>query len=473
MTIARSDLKFVKSATVTDTSANGGRMSYIEVLNRTKYNLFPRVTKPERMSGITRYRKEFVWNANSSNETAFDVLAYLTLPSLAGDAFRIAAGTQTDIQNNIDSTYKWYGSGHLSSSVNAGDNTISIDFEDTNVNLENGIMLAINSHILLNEDINSTVKPLDQVHWNESQWVSQTAPSIEAEDVYPYGTCLELLGGNKANIFSYSNNGHLEYHYIDTTVSTENMTPAPDGSTTIFTLTCPNHPIKAGEVHVQYTIGTFVYDAYDNGSGVITGTNITTGSTVDYETGVMSITFSTAPDNWSDIVVEYQKNNVSWTGNTVVVKLADTLLNNYTTANTIIGMCLSLGDLEPTKEPISENLSGGTFEEDKIVLANKGTIEQRWTLTFLDGSNYTCVGDTVGSVGQGVYTGLFAPINPDQGSPYLEIPSTCWVNLNAVAGNTVVFDTHPSSFGIWWREYVPSSTSAYSNNITLLELYVE
>jgi len=472
MTIARSDLKFVKSATVTDTNANGGRMSYIEVLNRTKYNLFPRVTKPERTAGITRYRKEFVWNANSSDETAFDVLAYLTLPSLADDAFRIAAGSQTDIQSNIDSTYKWYGSGYLSADVNAGDDTISIDFEDTNVDLENGILLAINSHILLNEDVNSTVKPLDQVYYNGSQWVSQAAPTVEEEDVHPYGTCLELLGGNKANIFSYSNNGHLEYHYVDATVSTENMSPAPDGSQTAFSLTCSNTPTKAGSFHIQYTIGTSVYDAYDDGSGNISGANISSGS-VNYSTGVVDITFSTAPDNGSTIPVAYQKNNVTWTGNTVAVKLADTLLNNYVTTNTVVGMCLSLGDLEPTKSKFSENLQGGSFDEDQIVLANKGTIEQRWTLTFTNGSDFTCVGDTVGSVGAGNYVSTFAPNNPDQGSPYLTIPASCWVGVTAIAGNTVVIDTHPSSFGIWWRENVPINTNAYSNNLTLLEIYVE
>ena len=194
MTIARSDLKFTKSATVTDTNANGGRMSYIEVLNRTKYNLFPRVTKPERGSGITRYRKEFIWNANSNDETAFDVLAYLTLPSLADDNFRIALGTQADVQSSINSSYKWYGSGHLSVDVLAEADTISIDFEDDDedehVDLENGILLAINSHILLSETVASTVKPLDQVYYNGSQWIAQLAGTVEEEDIHPQGTCL-------------------------------------------------------------------------------------------------------------------------------------------------------------------------------------------------------------------------------------------------------------------------------------------
>ena len=245
----------------------------------------------------------------------------------------------------------------------------------------------------------------------------------------------------------------------------------PDGVEVSFSLTCADSPTEAGSFYIQYTIES-LKEAYDNGAGSITGPNITAGS-INYDTGVLSLTFDTAPDNGTDIVVEYQKNNVSWAGNTATVKLADALLNGYASVNTVVGMCLSLGDLEPTKSRFSENLQSGSFDENEIILANKGTIEQRWTLSFTDGVSYTCVGDIVGSKGAGNTSDEFAPNNPDQNSPYLKIPAACWATVVAVAGNTVVIDTHPSSYGIWWRERVPVGTVAYSNNITLLELYVE
>ncbi len=96
MGVSKEDIKYVKSATVTDTSANGGRKSYNTIPNRTKYNLFPRVTRAERLDGITRYRKQFIWNKNTSLETAGSVMAYLLFPSPADDMFYIAAGTQSD-----------------------------------------------------------------------------------------------------------------------------------------------------------------------------------------------------------------------------------------------------------------------------------------------------------------------------------------------------------------------------------------
>ena len=328
-------------------------------------------------------------------------------------------------------------------------------------------------HILLNNDINSSVKPLDQVHWTGIQWVSQAAPTIEEEDVYPYGTCLELLGGNKANIFSYNNTSHLEYHYISTLITTENLTPTPDGTNTAFSLTCTDKPTEPGSFILRYTIGTQPYEVFDD-AGNFMSTHISSG-TVDYVSGIISITFNTAPDAGIDVSMEYQENNVIWTGTTnVVVNLAEGLSNNYSNINTVVGMCLDLGDLVPTKSKFSQNLpGGGNFNVDNLVLTNKGTIEQRWTLLFSNGADYTCTGDTVGSVGGSNYVSTFSPNNPDQNSPYLTISPSCWETLNAQMGDTVIIDTHPSSFGIWWRENVPINTVAYSNNITLLELYVE
>lgn len=472
MTIARNDLKFKKSATVTDTGINGGRMSYIDILNRTKYNLFPRVTKPERTIGLTRYRKEFVWNAESNNEIAFGVLAYPILPSLADDRFHIALGTQSDTQSDIDSTYEWHGTGFLNADVIAGDLVVAINFESTDVDLTNGTLLAINSFLRLNEDITSTVQPLNQVYYNGAMWIAQTAPTPEDEDVYPYGTCVELLGGDKANIFSYSGDGHLEYHRVAAAEYTENMAPAPDGIEVAFSLTCANLEVEESSVHIQYTIASTLYHAYDDGAGNITGTLINIGS-INYVSGLINITFSSAPDNASTISATYQESAVVWVGNTATVTLADSLLNNFVSTNTTIGMCLELEDLTPTKEKDSENLNAGSFDESKIDLTNLGSVEDTWTLAFTTNVNYTVVGSIVGSVGAGNVTGAFTPINPDQGAAYFSITTDCWIGVTAVAGDTVVFKTHPSSKPVWWREVVPALTVAYSNNLTMLEIYVE
>lgn len=77
-----------------------------------------------------------------------------------------------------------------------------------------------------------------------------------------------------------------------------------NGSTTTFNYTVPttinappNYPFT-----ITYTIGSVLYTANGNNAGVITGTNISSGS-INYSTGVLSLTFSTAPDNATPITL--------------------------------------------------------------------------------------------------------------------------------------------------------------------------
>ncbi len=101
MAVTENDVKFYKSETITDGASNGGRMSYVEVPNNVKHNLFPRVTKSERENGVTRYRKEFWANRNASNEVAYGLLLAIITPSNGDDRFYIKAGTQVDTQGDL------------------------------------------------------------------------------------------------------------------------------------------------------------------------------------------------------------------------------------------------------------------------------------------------------------------------------------------------------------------------------------
>ena len=56
MTISSSELKRYKPATITDTPANGGKMSAVESVSALKNNVFPDVSEDERTTGVTRYR---------------------------------------------------------------------------------------------------------------------------------------------------------------------------------------------------------------------------------------------------------------------------------------------------------------------------------------------------------------------------------------------------------------------------------
>ena len=160
MAISRSDVVFTKSETITDSNTNGGRKSYIEIPNRTKYNLFPRVTKPERDNGITRYRKEFIWNKNADNESVFGAMIYLLFPSPANDRFYLALGTQTDVQGDIDSSYKWYSGGKLNEDVTASSKQIKVLFENNDVYVDNDLTIAISSEFKINQSAQKAIQQI-------------------------------------------------------------------------------------------------------------------------------------------------------------------------------------------------------------------------------------------------------------------------------------------------------------------------
>ena len=76
-----------------------------------------------------------------------------------------------------------------------------------------------------------------------------------------------------------------------------------DGSTTSFSGTITNTPIKPGTISVGYTIGGTAYTATDDGNGNISGTDCS--GTINYDTGAWTLTFTTAPDNATNITAGY------------------------------------------------------------------------------------------------------------------------------------------------------------------------
>ena len=82
-----------------------------------------------------------------------------------------------------------------------------------------------------------------------------------------------------------------------------------DGATTSFNYTIANTPIGAYSVEINYTISGSNYIAYDDGAGNISGTSVS--GTIDYTTGSLSLTFTTAPDNGTNITIDYLHNSLT------------------------------------------------------------------------------------------------------------------------------------------------------------------
>ena len=91
--------------------------------------MFPNVTNTERTAGVTRYRKFFLRNENSSDLTLGTTRIWISERSSAADYFQITGGTDTDIESAADDYTNWSGTGLLASSVSSGEAQIEVTYD--------------------------------------------------------------------------------------------------------------------------------------------------------------------------------------------------------------------------------------------------------------------------------------------------------------------------------------------------------
>ena len=159
---------------------------------------------------------------------------------------------------------------------------------------------------------------------------------------------------------------------------------------------------------------------------------------------------------------------VSWNGDkaTLTFDTGVTLANTYTAANTRVGSVIEASNIEVSFDTWGESSASGTYDEttNPPVLDAIGSIEQTWTITFSDATNFTCVGDIAGSVGSGsIGGGDFAPNNTDFSKPFFTLADAGWAGTWA-NGDTVSFITHPASVPLWLKRTVPAGANSLSGN---------
>lgn len=97
-----------------------------------------------------------------------------------------------------------------------------------------------------------------------------------------------------------------------------------------------------------------------------------------------------------------------------------------------------------------------------VQLGNRGTIRQRWTLTYINTSTFELSGDTVGNLGEFSILQPCAPTNPAAwaaGAPYLTIPANGMPS--GTAGESITFTTSPAMTPIWVNNTIPAGTAEY------------
>lgn len=124
-------------------------------------------------------------------------------------------------------------------------------------------------------------------------WLQPEDALVNAEDCYTYRGSIQKRYG---------------YSLFDTFPDAAGVyqMATGDGTTLTFTGTLPYSPVGKRSLEISHTLaGVVITDGVDDGAGTITGTNIDVGSTINYATGAISITFVTSPDLNTGIRVNF------------------------------------------------------------------------------------------------------------------------------------------------------------------------
>lgn len=148
MPILDSEIKTYRSYTVNDTSSNGGPISLTEEATGLSSSLWPNVSKSQRTSGITQYRKLFWKIEDSENLEATGVNIGLWQPTTSADQMYLFAGTATDTQADI-ATPALFGAGKLYATATAGATSIQVTLDDIAVSVfRDGMLIRISDKII-------------------------------------------------------------------------------------------------------------------------------------------------------------------------------------------------------------------------------------------------------------------------------------------------------------------------------------
>lgn len=167
---------------------------------------------------------------------------------------------------------------------------------------------------------------------------------------------------------------------------------------------------------------------------------------------------------------------VSWSGDlaTLTFDAGQSLANSYLASQTKVGSVLECGTIEASVDGWGISSASGSYDDTSYppLLDHIGSIEQGWILTFSDASNFSCSGNTVGSVGGGaIGGGDFAPVNPDFSKPYFTLSDGTppWGGT-WTSGDTLSFTTHPAAVALWEKRTVPAGADSLSGNKVIIAI---
>lgn len=158
----------------------------------------------------------------------------------------------------------------------------------------------------------------------------------------------------------------------------------------------------------------------------------------------------------------------------VTITVTTQVVNTYATSNTRVMSVYEAGTVICTEDSYAVTSTSGTYDDTTypVVLTTEDTVEEEWTVTFSDASNFSVVGTRLGAVGSGTIGSDFEPNNPSTSNPYFSLPALGWGGTWANA-ETLVFETHDSSVSIAQIREIPAGSASLAGNRATIAMTVE
>lgn len=409
MPILQSEMKAMKSATVDDSGANGGRMTAVQVDS----SYFPDITGSERGTGLSRYRKEFIKNVNKNavsgvvNLSLLNARAFMKKITPGDDYFRLFA-EQTDADTQTEAAAftaeEWAGAAILDSDITAGATSISIEAEVVDGSAHGGF--SPNSQIRISDG-------------SKTEYLTLTADAIS----YVGNVATLNLTTSVVNNFSRAKFSHTADIFSSTTIGN---TAANFGSANAL-------------------VGDLVKIVSGTGIGQVRRISASTTTTA-----TISYPWLTTPDGTSQFIII----------GTYVSKVVD--------LGTIVATWTDNSDVanQFTKDdPLH-------YDEatNPLLLFPEGTVDDVWTLTIGDnGTTFSVAGAATGALASGTIGVTYKPAN---GASYLfELAGAGWGTVatdGSDDGQTIVFKTKHSAKGLWIKQIVPAGSNPHGDNRALI-----
>ncbi|MEO5346689.1 MAG: hypothetical protein H7834_09975 [Magnetococcus sp. YQC-9] len=224
MAIANTDITYRKSATVNDTTANGGVMGDTTALitNNVAENVWPHIPEAERLTGSTKYRKVFVRIAPATTTKASNTRVFLDKHTPGDDRILLAwAGnllaSQTDTQAEAVGYIRFYGGADLNANAAAGASSLSVTVEHVaDAIFRDNDLIRITNKTTFNATSGAEefvrLASTNAVLWNGNTATLTLAPGVTLTNAYTVaeGTRVQSVievGEVEPSVSGFTNNG--------------------------------------------------------------------------------------------------------------------------------------------------------------------------------------------------------------------------------------------------------------------------